>query len=114
MNFAENKTLSGSRCQRLLSILIILIAFCPTLHAKKRHQGQVIGYFTESGAASGKYQVKNIVTSGAASLLTQLDYAFGHVVDNQCQIANREVALDHEYDAASSVAGSADPQGPNQ
>src|SRR5438309_6300921 len=115
MNFAENKMLSGSRCQRLLMILIVLIALCPTLHAKnKRHQGQVIGYFTESGAASGKYPVKNIVTSGAASLLTQLDYAFGHVVDNQCQIANREVALDHEYDAASSVDGSADPQGPNQ
>ena len=80
----------------------------------KRHQGQIIGYFTESGAASGKYPVKNIVTSGAASLLTQLDYAFGHVANDQCQIANREVALEHEYDAASSVDGSADPQGPNQ
>ena len=34
-------------------------------------QGRVIGYFTEGGAASGKYPVKSIVTSGAAKLLTQ-------------------------------------------
>jgi chitinase len=115
MNSAENKMLACCRCQRLILVLSVLIALCPALHAKdKHHQGQVIGYFTESGAASGKYPVKNIVTSGAASLLTQLDYAFGHVVDNQCQIANREVALEHEYDAASSVDGSADPPGPNQ
>jgi chitinase len=115
INSAENKMFAGTRCQRLLLVLSVLIALCPALHAKdKRHQGQVIGYFTESGAASGKYPVKNIVTSGAANLLTQLDYAFGHVVDNQCQIANREVALEHEYDAASSVDSSADPMGPNQ
>src|SRR5882724_237909 len=115
MNSAKKKMLADTRCQQLSLMLIVLIAFCATLHAKdKRHQGQVIGYFTESGAASGKYPVKNIVTGGAANLLTQLDYAFGHVADNQCQIANREVALDHEYDAASSVDGSADPQGANQ
>jgi chitinase len=109
---AEN---AGSRSQRLLLVLGVLIAICPVLLAKsKRHQGQVVGYFTESGAAFGKYPVKNIVTSGAAGLLTQLDYAFGHVADNQCQIANREVALEHEYNAASSVDGSVDPHGPNQ
>jgi len=106
---------ADSRSQRLLLVLSVLIALCPVLLAKnKRHRGQVVGYFTESGVASGKYPVKNIVTSGAAGLLTQLDYAFGHVADNQCQIANREVALEHEYDAASSVDGSADPPGPNQ
>jgi chitinase len=115
INSAENKMFTGVQRQRLLPVLIVLIAFCSTANAKdKRHQDQVIGYFTEGGAASGKYPVKNIVTSGAANLLTQLDYAFGHVANDQCQIANREVALDHEYDAASSVDGSADPQGPNQ
>ena len=62
----------------------------------------MVGYFTESGAASGKYPVKNIVTSGAAGLLTQLDYAFGHVTDNQCQIANRRIKrknVEEEYGA---------------
>ena len=115
INFAESKMFAGNRSRRLLLVLIVAIAFCPVLLAKnKRHQGQVVGYFTESGAASGKYPVKNIVTSGAASMLTQLDYAFGHVANDQCQIANREVALDHEYDATISVDGSADPSGPNQ
>jgi chitinase len=106
---------AGNLSQCSILVLIVFISFSSALHGKdKRHQGQVIGYFTEGGAASGKYPVKNIVTSGAAKLLTQLDYAFGHVADNQCQIANREAALNHEYDAASSVDGSADPTGPNQ
>jgi chitinase len=115
MNSTENKMFSGPRNERLLLTLIVMMVLFPTLHGKnKRHQGQVIGYFTESGAASGNYPVKNIVTSGAATLLTQIDYAFGRATNNQCQIANREVALDREYDAASSVDGSADPHGPNQ
>lgn len=115
MNSAANRKFSGNLRRRLISVLAAVVALCPAIHAKnKRRQAQVIGYFTESGAASGKYPVKSIVASGAAGLLTQLDYAFGHVIDNQCQIANRDVALDHEYDAASSVDGSADPQGPNQ
>ncbi|HEY1525245.1 MAG TPA: glycoside hydrolase family 18 protein [Candidatus Angelobacter sp.] len=101
--------------RRLLPVLMAAVALCPTLQAKnKRQQAQVIGYFTESGAASGKYPVKSVVTSGAARLLTQLDYAFGHVAGDECQIANRDAALDHEYDASTSVDGSADPQGPNQ
>jgi chitinase len=115
MNSAGSKMFAGIHCPRSLFVLIVMIAVCPALHAKNKHsQSQVIGYFTEGGAASGKYPVKNIVTSGAAKLLTQIDYAFGHVANDQCQIANREVALDHEYDAASSVDGSADPQDPKQ
>jgi chitinase len=115
MNSAKNGMLVRNQRQRLLFLLAVWMAVFSVANAKsKRAQSQVIGYFTEGGAASGKYSVKSIVTSGAAKLLTQIDYAFGHVVNDQCQIANREVALDHEYDAASSVDGSADPQGPNQ
>lgn len=115
MNSEGHSRIVGEYPRRFLFVLAVAIALGPTLHAKDgRHQAQVIGYFTESGAASGKYPVKSIVTTGAASLLTQLDYAFGHVADDQCQIANREVALDHEYDASASVDGSADPPGPNQ
>jgi chitinase len=115
MNSAENGMLAGNQRQKLLFLLAVVMAVFSVANAKnKRAQFQVIGYFTEGGAASGKYPVKSIVTSGAAKLLTQIDYAFGHVANDQCQIANREVALDHEYDAASSVDGSADPQGPNQ
>src|SRR5579859_704876 len=75
---------------------------------------QVIGYFTENGVKSGRYTVKDIVSSGAAPLLTTLDYAFGRVDGDQCQIADRETALDHAYGAAESVDGTADPVGANR
>lgn len=75
---------------------------------------QVIGYFTEDGAKWGSYTVKNVATSGAADLLTQLDYAFGRVEGNQCRIGDRETAINHAYTAANSVDGTADPAGANQ
>ncbi len=76
--------------------------------------GQVIGYFTENGVKSGRYTLKHVVTSGAAALLTELNYAFGKVANDHCEIADREVALHHSYAANESVDGSADPAGPNQ
>jgi chitinase len=75
---------------------------------------QVIGYFTEDGARSGKYTVKHLATSGAAALLTEVNYAFGRVAENQCQIGDREAALNQAYSAAESVDGTADPAGENQ
>ena len=75
----------------------------------KAQSHQVIGYFSEGVAQSGKYTIKNIKTSGAARLLTQLDYAFGRVADNRCEVMNPEVALQHVYSAANSVDGTADP-----
>jgi chitinase len=75
---------------------------------------QIIGYFTEGGAKSGKYTVKDVVTSGAAERLTEINYAFGRVADNQCQIADREAALNHTYAGTDSVDGTDDPAGNNQ
>ena len=87
----------------------------PTRNTRaKPPQRQVIGYFTEGGAKSGKYTVKDLITSGAAERLTEINYAFGRVADNQCQIADREAALDRSYSTAESVDGTADPQGDNQ
>lgn len=80
----------------------------------KSAQRQVIGYFTEEGAKSGKYTVKHLMTSGAARLLTEVNYAFGRVADNQCQIGDREAALNHAYTAMESVDGTADPIGENR
>lgn len=83
------------------------------LSAANSH-GAVIGYFTEDGAESGRYTVKDLAARGAAGLLTELDYAFGRVAHDQCQVADPEVALKHSYTAATSVNGQADPDGPNQ
>ncbi|HEY6250569.1 MAG TPA: hypothetical protein VI685_11465, partial [Candidatus Angelobacter sp.] len=72
--------------------LVVVVTSCASLAATPS-RFQVIGYFTEDGAQSGNYTVKNVATSGAGSMLTELDYAFGRVADDQCQIANREAAL---------------------
>ena len=103
----------------LCTIALLCVLLVPQLSAAKEHRSeQIIGYFTEWGANapsnSNPYTLKNVASSGAAKILTQLDYAFGKVVDDRCQLANSEIALQHRYDAASSVNGSNDPEGPNQ
>ena len=100
----------------LILVLIAAAGVAQTVrssHANASHR-QIIGYFTEGGAKSGKYTVKDLITSGAAERLTEINYAFGRVADNQCQIADREAALDRAYSAAESVDGTADPSGDNQ
>jgi chitinase len=109
-------TMSGSYLKNLPALfLLFAVPFSQAAAKDKRHsaQRQVIGYFTESGATSGRYPVKSIVTSGAAPLLTILNYAFGRVADDQCQIPHPEIALDKIYDASTSVDGTADPEAPN-
>lgn len=90
-----------------------LFAKGPAQTAKQgRRDGfRVVGYFNEGGAKSGSYRVKEIETSGAAKLLTHIDYAFGKVANNRCEIPNPDVALYQSYDAASSVDGTNDPAG---
>jgi chitinase len=105
--------LSSSRSIGLLFILILSLQW--SLASPQKTSGrQVIGYFTEGGAKSGHYTVKNMVTSGAAKLLTEVNYAFGRVVNDRCEIGDREAALNHAYSAADSVDGTADPAGETQ
>ncbi|HEY6969328.1 MAG TPA: glycosyl hydrolase family 18 protein [Candidatus Angelobacter sp.] len=104
-----------SRCWLLLAAL----AFYSSAVVGQKPSGtpsqfQVIGYFTEDGAKWGRYTVKNIVGSGAAARLTQINYAFGRVANNQCRIADRDADIDHRYSAANSVDGRDDLTGPNQ
>jgi chitinase len=103
------------------SLLIVANAAClfalPAQRQKPQTQPvqpRVIGYFTEGGVKSGRYTVKDVATSGAAALLTRLDYAFGRVENNHCKIADRETALQHAYTEADSVDGTADPAGANR
>jgi len=98
----------------LLSIISGSTAVVAQTQLPRSSDFHVIGYFTEGGAGSGSYTVKNVADSGAAARLTELDYAFGRVADNRCQIANREIALNQAYDKAHSVDGTADPSGPGQ
>lgn len=107
-----------SRHSLIATILLVAFsAFAAGKAAPEDHRKappQVIGYFTEGGARSGKYTVKDLINSGAAERLTEINYAFGRVADNQCQVPDPETALHHAYSAADSVDGTADPEGDNQ
>jgi chitinase len=69
---------------------------------------RLVGYFVEWGVYARNYNVKNIVTSGSASKLTALEYAFGNVTNGQCAIGDSYADYDKFYDATSSVDGVSD------
>jgi len=47
---------------------------------------RIIGYFAQWGIYARNYRVKNIDTSGSASKITHINYAFGNVRNNRCQV----------------------------
>jgi chitinase len=46
----------------------------------------VLGYFAQWGIYGRNYHVKNIDTSGSAAQLTHINYAFGNVRNNRCEV----------------------------
>ncbi|MEU6070986.1 MULTISPECIES: glycoside hydrolase family 18 protein [Streptomyces] len=76
--------------------------------APKAAGSKVVGYFTEWGTYDRKYYVKNIETSGSATRLTHVNYAFGNVTGGKCVMGDSYAATDRAYTAAESVDGVAD------
>ncbi len=70
--------------------------------------GKVVGYFTEWGVYGRNYHVKNIETSGSASKLTHINFAFGNVTNGGCALGDAYADYQKTYDAAGSVDGVAD------
>ena len=69
---------------------------------------KLVGYFAEWGVYGRNYHVKNIETSGSASKLTHILYAFGNTTGGKCSIGDSYAAYDKAYTAADSVDGVAD------
>jgi len=69
---------------------------------------KIVGYFTEWGVYGRQYFVKNLVTSGTASKIDYINYAFGNVTNGQCAIGDSYAAYDMAYTAENSVDGKAD------
>ncbi|MFJ9935253.1 glycosyl hydrolase family 18 protein [Streptomyces virginiae] len=67
-----------------------------------------LGYFTNWGVYGRNYHVKNLVTSGTASKITHINYAFGNVQNGQCTIGDAYADYDKAYTAGQSVDGVAD------
>ncbi|MGW4029534.1 glycoside hydrolase family 18 protein [Streptomyces sp. NPDC004838] len=69
---------------------------------------KVIGYFAQWGIYARNYHVKNIATSGSASKLTHINYAFGNVQGGRCTIGDSWADYEKAYTADQSVDGVAD------
>jgi chitinase len=82
---------------------------------------RVIGYFVQWGIYARNYRVKNIDSSGAGPKLTHINYAFGNVRNNRCEVgltipsdpntgAGGDAFADYTkaFSAAESVSGAAD------
>ncbi|WP_432155830.1 MULTISPECIES: glycosyl hydrolase family 18 protein [unclassified Streptomyces] len=67
-----------------------------------------LGYFTEWGIYGRNYNVKNLVTSGSASKITHINYAFGNVTGGKCAIGDSYADYDKAFTADLSVDGVAD------
>jgi chitinase len=67
-----------------------------------------LGYFVEWGVYGRNYHVKNLVTSGSASKITHINYAFGNVREGKCTVDDTYAAYDKAYTADQSVSGVAD------
>ncbi len=63
---------------------------------------RVIGYFTQWGIYGRNYKVRDIDRSGAATQLTHINYAFGNVRNNRCEVGVTQAA-----DAGSGAGGDA-------
>ncbi len=69
---------------------------------------KLVGYFVEWGVYQRNYHVNNIKTSGSASKLTHILYAFGNTSGGRCSIGDSYAAYDKAYTADQSVDGVAD------
>ncbi|MCX4690976.1 glycoside hydrolase family 18 chitinase [Streptomyces sp. NBC_01408] len=67
-----------------------------------------LGYFIEWGSYARNYHVKNLVTSGTASKITHINFAFGNVQNGGCTIGDSYADYEKAYTADQSVDGVAD------
>ncbi|SCL16192.1 chitinase family 18 [Micromonospora nigra] len=80
----------------------------PTTTPPDPNGKKVVGYFAQWGVYARNYHVKNIHTSGSASKLTHILYAFGNTTGGRCTIGDSYADYEKAYTAADSVDGVAD------
>ena len=97
----------------LLSVLLALFVLFPFLKISGATEGSprqlLVGYFPQWGIYNDPpYYMKDLVTSGAAPLLDQLNYAQGFIVNARCAVADPNADLNLTYTAINSIDGKAD------
>jgi chitinase len=104
---------------RLLCVLILLSSFPLLSQAFPGQSAQpypaasrVVGYFPQwglyGGYVFGGYFVKNVITTGSATRLTHLNYAFANVVNSQCASFDTWADYQDPLPADETVDGKAD------
>jgi chitinase len=103
--------------RRLIAVaatVVAVVAAAPTAaQAHSHHQPYVkVGYFTQWGIYGRNYQLSKVQSSGQASRLTHLNYAFGPVTaDGVCASADPWADWQTPFSADLSVDGVADVAG---
>lgn len=79
------------------------------LHRAAAPHPLMVAYFPQWGvSAQPQYLVKNLLDSGSAALLDQIDYSQGAVTDGRCAIANPQADLGYSFSSLNSVNGQPD------
>lgn len=90
------------RC--FLSLLLCLVT--ASLFAQKP---VLVGYLPQWGVyGTPPWSARQLVTSGSAALLDQINYSQAFIVDGRCAVADPQADLQHVYTAQTSVDGTAD------
>ena len=95
------------------SSLLILFVLFPCVGMSGASESTVrpllVGYFPQWGIYNDpQYFVKDLITSGSAPLLDQLNYAQGFIVNAHCAVADPNADLNLTYTTINSVNGLAD------
>src|SRR5579862_5485676 len=96
-----------------LSSFFVLSFFFPAFHSfgatESTPHPLLIGYFPQWGIYNDPpYYMKELVTSGAAPLLDQLNYAQGFIINARCAVADPNADLNLTYTAVNSIDGKPD------
>jgi len=110
--------MKSARPLLLALVLLLLPASAPALGAPSgdhgRSHAKVVGYFIEWGIYGRQYFVKNVATSGSASRLDVINYAFANVAPDAsgnvvCQLADPWADYQRPVSAEESVDGKTVP-----
>ena len=92
----------------VVAACVAIFIFQPRLAAsEKPPRPLLVGYYPQWGVYN-QYFVKNLVSSGAAELLDQIDYSQGVIKNNACAIGDPNADLSFVHTAATSLDGQPD------
>ncbi len=97
---------------RCFSLTLLCLLTTPLLAQKP----VLVGYLPQWGLYSSPlWSAKQLVTSGSAAVLDQIDYAQAFIVDGRCAVADPRADIQQPYRAENSVNGVSDavPPGPD-